>query len=55
MKLKEKKAKFLTKLFQHLDGIVLIPTVIELSNKKIIPNFSNCKLKSRKNHISQRM
>tara|TARA_Y100000589_G_scaffold131563_2_gene125337 strand:+ start:36192 stop:37763 length:1572 start_codon:yes stop_codon:yes gene_type:complete len=46
MKLKEKKAKFLTKLFQHLDGIVLIPTVIELSNKKIIPNFSNCKLKN---------
>tara|TARA_Y100000814_G_C12245125_1_gene372994 strand:- start:536 stop:661 length:126 start_codon:yes stop_codon:yes gene_type:complete len=29
----EKKILFLSKLFQHLDGIALIPTVIALQKK----------------------
>ena len=44
MKLKEKKTDFLSKLFQHLDGIVLIPTISALENKNIIPDFTNCHL-----------
>ena len=31
---KEKKSLFLANLFKHLDGIVLIPTIIELEKKK---------------------
>ncbi len=33
---KEKKQFFLSNLFQHLDGIVLIPTILELQKNKIL-------------------
>ncbi len=33
---KEKKQLFLSNLFQHLDGIVLIPTILELQENKIL-------------------
>ena len=36
MEQKEKKILFLSNLFQHLDGIVLIPTIIELQKQKIL-------------------
>ncbi|MBF25393.1 MAG: polyketide synthase [Flavobacteriales bacterium] len=32
----EKKIKFLANLFQHLDGIALIPTVIKLQHKQVL-------------------
>ena len=41
---KEKKSLFLANLFKHLDGIVLIPTIIELEKKKILSNFKDCSL-----------
>jgi len=44
MKASEKKKLFLSNLFLHLDGIALIPTVLELERKKIISNFKNSKL-----------
>ena len=36
MEQKEKKILFLSNLFQHLDGIALIPTIIELQRNQII-------------------
>ena len=36
MEQKEKKILFLSNLFQHLDGIALIPTIIELQRKEIL-------------------
>ena len=42
--MKEKKALFLSYLFQHLDGIALIPTIMTLEQKKILSNFNECSL-----------
>ena len=43
MESKEKKIGFLANLFQHLDGIVLIPTIIELHKKNILKYISKKK------------
>ena len=43
MEQKEKKILFLSNLFQHLDGIVLIPTIIELQKYKILDYIKNQK------------
>ena len=44
IKVKEKKALFLSYLFQHLDGIALVPTIMTLEQKKILSNFNDCSL-----------
>ncbi|MAQ47898.1 MAG: polyketide synthase [Flavobacteriales bacterium] len=44
MKAKQKKEIFLSRLFLHLDGIAIIPTVLALENQKIISEFKNCSL-----------
>ena len=41
MESKEKKQLFLSNLFQHLDGIVLIPTILELQKKKHTKLYPN--------------
>ena len=43
MKTEEKKSLFLSSLFQHLDGIALIPTIITLENKQILSDILNNK------------
>ena len=43
MESKEKKQLFLSNLFQHLDGIVLIPTLIQLQKKQILEYVHNQK------------
>ena len=44
MKAEEKKSLFLSSLFQHLDGIPLIPTIIALEEKQILSKFQDCNL-----------
>ena len=44
MTTKEKKVLFLSNLFIHLDGIVLIPTILELEKKQILSNFTDSNL-----------
>ena len=49
----EKKILFLSKLFQHLDGIALIPTVIELQKKGIL-NYIQIKNQCSLSNLAQR-
>ena len=44
MKAKRKKEIFLSRLFLHLDGIAIIPTVLALENQKIISGFKKYSL-----------
>ena len=44
MKAEEKKSLFLSNLFQHLDGVALIPTIIALEERQILSKFENCSL-----------
>ena len=41
---KAKQKKFLSKLFLHLDGIALIPTILALEEMKILQNFKKTNL-----------
>ena len=52
---KEKKSLLLSNLFHHLDGIVLIPTILELEKKDILNHISNhreCKLSDLSNKFT---
>ena len=44
MKAEEKKSLFLSNLFQHLDGVALIPVIIALEERQILSKFQNCNI-----------
>ena len=44
MKTEQKKTLFLSYIFQHLDGIALIPTILALEKKMILSSFTSCTL-----------